>query len=127
MTRKRIYIAGAITRGVLADNVNRATRAFYELFAAGFAPFCPHWSVYAKECCVADWEHSRVVCYGSAQPDNRMAHGDWLDLDLAWVAVAEAVLRLPGESTGADAEVAHAKSLGIPVFHSIDEAKAWLA
>jgi hypothetical protein len=33
----------------------------------------------------------------------------------------DAVLRLPGESTGADVEVAYAEGLNLPVFYSIDE------
>ncbi len=47
-------------------------------------------------------------------------HEDWLGMDLPWVAVSNALLRLPGESTGADREVAHAKLHGIPVFHDAD-------
>jgi hypothetical protein len=33
----------------------------------------------------------------------------------------DAVLRLPGESTGADNDVRIAHERGIPVYHSIDE------
>jgi hypothetical protein len=33
----------------------------------------------------------------------------------------DAVLRLPGESTGADNDVRIARERGIPVYHSIDE------
>jgi hypothetical protein len=40
---------------------------------------------------------------------------------LPWVSVADAVLRLPGTSPGADREVALALSLGIPVYYDIEE------
>ncbi len=33
----------------------------------------------------------------------------------------DAVLRIPGESRGADMDVAHAKSLGLRVFYSLEE------
>ena len=46
-----------------------------------------------------------------------------LGIDLEWVSCSDAVLRLPGESAGADREVQHAKSLNIPVYYSIEEAK----
>jgi hypothetical protein len=39
--------------------------------------------------------------------------------DFEWLKCCDAVLRLPGESTGADREVALAKELGIPVYYSI--------
>ena len=40
-------------------------------------------------------------------------------IELPWVAVADALLRLPGESVGADIEVGEARRLGIPVFAAI--------
>jgi hypothetical protein len=33
----------------------------------------------------------------------------------------DAVLRLPGESAGADLDVATAKRLGLPVYHDVTE------
>ena len=42
-----------------------------------------------------------------------------MEIELPWVSVADAVLRLPGESLGADLEVARAEEAGIPVFRSI--------
>jgi hypothetical protein len=44
---------------------------------------------------------------------------DWMGLDLAWVEAADALIRLPGESVGADQEVALARKLGIPVFRNV--------
>jgi len=45
----------------------------------------------------------------------------WTALDMEWVRRCDAVLRLPGDSRGADAEVKLAKECGIPVFYSINE------
>ena len=37
----------------------------------------------------------------------------------------DAVLRIPGASRGADMDVAHARELGLPVFTSVDEIRAF--
>lgn len=128
---KRVYIAGPISKGDLAANINRASRAFERLALAGLAPFCPHWSCFSG---VAVWERTytydpssgedratgrAVFAKAGAQP-NKLTHADWLRVDLAWVACADAVLRLPGESAGADQETAFARMNGTPVFE--DEA-----
>jgi len=52
---------------------------------------------------------------------DEFGHDTWVAVDLQWVAVSDAVLRLPGRSSGADAEVRHAQHLGIPVYHDIEE------
>lgn len=44
-------------------------------------------------------------------------------LVLQWVESCDCLLRLDGESKGADIEVSRAKELKIPVFYSIDELK----
>jgi len=46
---------------------------------------------------------------------------DWLKYCMAWIEECDCVLRLPGASSGADAEVARAHELGIPVFTSIPD------
>lgn len=126
--RKRVYIAGPITKGDLAHNLNQATAAFVELARAGLAPLCPHWSAYSKP---AGWfPHPRapgakVLCEATAAGNDRMAYADWLGVDLPWVAVADALLRLPGESYGADAEVACARASGVPVFFSVNDVIVW--
>jgi hypothetical protein len=55
------------------------------------------------------------------------AREEWIELDLAWLARCDALLRVPGESPGADLEVRRAGELGIPVFGSIAELDAWAA
>jgi hypothetical protein len=127
MERKRIYIAGPISKGNLADNVNQATDAFVKLAKAGLAPFCPHWSVYSKSCIPANYKGEGTICYGTVNGNDEMSHADWIGVDLPWVEVAHMVLRLPGESTGADAEVEHAKQNNIPVFTDIDSLIYWSA
>lgn len=120
--RKKVYIAGPITKGDLCHNINQATAAFVALAKAGFAPFCPHWSVYAKP---VTRFHGVVCCEATTSGNDEMEHADWMGVDLPWVAASDAVLRLPGESTGADMEVDHALSLGIPVFDDVEHLLRW--
>jgi hypothetical protein len=94
----RIYIAGPYSRGIPDETMARVTDAADKLRAAGHAPFIPHtmtflWAV----------RHQHEVDY-------------WYAFDLEWLAVCEGIVRLPGDSKGADAEVEFAKARGIPVF-----------
>ena len=52
---------------------------------------------------------------------NPKPYETWIKLDEEWVLRCDALLRLPGESKGADAEVAQAKKHRIPVYYSIEE------
>ena len=99
--RQRVYISGPLTSsGNVLDNLARAMDATRALIAAGFAPFCPHLTYHVD-------------------PGGEYAHATWMEIELPWVAVADALLRLPGESVGADLEVARAEAIGIPVFATI--------
>lgn len=105
--RRKVYISGPISLGHLPTNVQTAVEAGLQLLAAGFAPLIPHLT------CYANCDGSQVVL------PRGTTHDDWIDADLPWVAAADGVLRLPGESLGADREVERARSVGIPVFGSI--------
>ena len=127
-----VYISGPISKGNLAANINQGTAAFLRLVKAGLAPICTMWSVYAKEC--LEFTSSamfnlpvKVMCQATVTGNDQMSHADWMGVDLTFVEVSNCILRLPGESVGADAEVAHAKSLGIPVFYTETELLQWAA
>lgn len=118
-----IYVAGPIRRGSLRDNIRQADQAMYDLMTAGFAVINPMLS------CYAGGQHARpslsavVPDAGACGPFKEWPIDDtspWLSMDLELVARCDAVLRLPGESTGADGEVAHAHDLDIPVFRDLD-------
>lgn len=100
MSAKRIYIAGPYTAGDPCVNTHTAIEAGNALLDAGFAPMVPHLSHFWHTMTPRDYE-------------------DWMRIDLAWVAAADAVLRLPGHSPGADREEACAIAHGVPVFHSL--------
>ena len=93
----RVYVAGPMTQGDQIGNVRRAIDVAARLADAGLAPFVPHLSYL--------WE---LVA--------PRTHAEWIDIDLAWVDAADAVLRLSGPSKGADLEEVHANEVGVPVF-----------
>lgn len=103
----RVYIAGPITNGDQLRNIGVAIEAFNSLLSMGYVPFCPHAMTYT----------AHMVC--------PRAHGEWMEFDYQWLEQCHCVLRLPGESTGADLEVVHAGSNGIPVFHTIGDMDVW--
>lgn len=102
--RRKIYISGPITKGDRAYNLYQAHHAQHALLLAGFAPFNPMMTMQLPFA----W-------------DGSVSHEAWLESDHPWVLAADAVLRLPGESTGADMECAWAEEAGIPVFYSVEE------
>lgn len=118
-----VYIAGPISRGDLCHNINQANAAFRELALAGLSPLCPHWSCFSGGALVAPTS-GQVYALASGT-GNGMSHAEWLAVDLTFVERSDAVLRLPGESTGADLEVQHALALGIPVFTEVRDLIAW--
>lgn len=135
-----VYIAGPISKGDLAANINQGTAAFLALAKAGIASICPMWSAFSgKARRVGSHENivymrdgdsldlrNCVLAIASAMP-NELTHADWLKVDFEFIRRCDAVLRLPGESVGADAEIAEAKRLGIPVFVSVEDVIAWSA
>lgn len=97
----KVYIASPYTKGDIAQNVKRQMDVADELMNAGFYPYIPLLTHFQHMIHPRPW-------------------GDWMKFDQEWVLSCNVVLRLPGESVGADREVELADRTGIPVFHSID-------
>lgn len=102
----RVYVAGPYTADPAKCTAD-AIAAGNELLDYGFAPFVPHLAHY--------WDRLHTA----------RSYEDWMRLDLAWVQVADVLLRLPGESSGANREVETAIAHSIPVFCSMDELLDW--
>lgn len=98
----RIYVAGPYTKGDVAVNVANAIFAGNVLADRGHIPFIPHLT------------HFWHMMYNHE-------HEFWMKQDLVWLAQCDAILRLPGESSGADREVKFAEEIGMPVYHKILE------
>ena len=102
----KVYIASPYTLGDVAVNVKVQMDMAHVLMNEGFFPFVPLYSHFQH------MVHPRP-------------YQDWINIDLEWVKSCDAVLRLDGESKGADGEVNFAEALGIPVFYTIKDLKHW--
>jgi hypothetical protein len=96
----RVFISGPYTQGDPAVNVASAIAAADHLTALGHVPFVPHLYHFWHMMKPHDYEF-------------------WMALDLEWLRVCDAILRLPGYSPGADKETAQAAAWGIPVYDSL--------
>jgi hypothetical protein len=111
-----ILIAGPYRSGTgddpdkLAANLASLEEAAWPIFRAGHVPMIGEWVALpvmrgAGSARVGD-AVSEQVLYPAAE---RLLHH------------CDAVLRLPGESAGADRDVALARQRGLPVYHSVAE------
>lgn len=101
----KVYIASPYTKGDVAVNVKRQIDMADELMTLGYAPFVPLYSHFQH------MAHPRP-------------YTDWVEIDLEWVPVCDVLLRLDGESSGADGEVAFALDCGVSVVYSVAELQA---
>ncbi|MDE2104094.1 MAG: DUF4406 domain-containing protein [Patescibacteria group bacterium] len=97
---KYVYIAGPYSTGDCVQNSHEAMEVWEQLRSLGFIPFCPHWSLIQHLVIPLEYEQ-------------------WLAFDFEWILRCDALLRLPGESSGADREVAFCKAHGIPMFETV--------
>lgn len=102
----RIYVSGPYSSDPIAGT-NNAIHAGNVLLDAGHSPFIPHLSHY--------WHLLHTPRH----------YEDWMRIDLAWAGAADLMIRLPGESSGSDREVAYAQKLSIPVFFGT--AEEWIS
>jgi len=84
--------------GDVAVNVARAMDCADALICAGFAPVVPHLSHFLH------MHHPH-------------GYETWMEIDFALLPVCAVLIRMPGDSPGADREVLRAVELGIPVVH----------
>lgn len=100
MSALRVYVSGPLTSsGSFNGNTRRAIDVAERLRRGGLVPFVPH--------LFGTWE----LLYPGTTYDQ------WMALDLAWLDACDVLVRLSGESRGADIEVKHALAHGIPVFY----------
>jgi len=104
----RIYVAGPYTAGDIVVNVRNAIDAGDAIATLGGIPFVPHLSHFHHLVHARPWQF-------------------WIDQDLQWLHVCDALLRLPGDSLGADLEVAEARRLVIPVLTDLPQVDSFIA
>jgi hypothetical protein len=96
-----IYIAGPYSNDDPVVNTRAAMEMWARLWARGFYPICPHWTMF---------QHFLTP----------LPYEAWLDYDRVMLSLCDGLIRIPGHSAGADGEVAQATHEGIPVFFNVD-------
>ena len=97
-----VYIAAPYTKGDVARNVRRVIATADLLLKMGHIPYVPHLTHF--------WH---II---SPKP-----YEVWTMLDLTFLPFCDVVLRLDGESSGADNEVKKAVELGIPIYYDVKD------
>ena len=97
----KVYIAAPYTNGDTVQNVRTAIDFAESLANCGLIPFVPHLTHF--------WHfvHPHDIEF-------------WYAYDIEWLKACDLLVRLPGESSGADEEVRIAETMGIPVIFSFD-------
>ena len=95
----RVYIAGPYTKGDVVENVREAINVADIVAIEEHTPFIPHLTHF--------WHFI-----------HKHGYDFWMRQDETWLRQCEAVIRIQGESAGADQEVELAHRLGIPVYNS---------
>lgn len=114
---KLILIAGPYRSGTaddpdrMADNLKTLEAAAWPIFQAGHIPM------------IGEWVALPVLSSAGASggPLDPLAEQVMYPTAERLLQHCNAVLRLPGESKGADQDVAIANSRGIPVYHALEE------
>ena len=105
--RPLVYVAGPYTNPDPVENTHKAVKAAELIQATGLVTaFVPHLNLF--------W-HAIVP------HDNDY----WYDYDLAFLARCDALLRIPGDSVGADNEIEFARHKMIDVFDDVDKLLDW--
>jgi hypothetical protein len=110
-----ILIAGPYRSGTdgdpaaMAANLRRLEEAAWPIFEAGHVPM------------IGEWVALPVLRSAGATLDDDLAADVLYPTAQRLLEHCDAVLRLPGESTGADQDVAIATSRGLPVYHDVAE------
>lgn len=110
-----ILIAGPYRSGTgddpgrMAANLTRLEEAAWPVFRAGHIPM------------IGEWVALPVLSSAGAGVFDPLAEQVMYPTAQRLLAHCDAVLRLPGESRGADQDVAIAQERGIPVYHRIED------
>ncbi|QXT61743.1 DUF4406 domain-containing protein [Tessaracoccus palaemonis] len=113
-----ILIAGPYRSGTdgdpaaMASNLARLEEAAWPIFAAGHLPM------------IGEWVALPVLHSAGAGPTDPIAEEVLYPTAERLLNRCDAVLRLPGASSGADQDVAIAESRGLPVYYDISDIPA---
>lgn len=115
MTSLMVLIAGPYRSGTgndpsaIAANLARLEEASWPLFRAGHLPF------------VSEWVALPVMRSAAGEDPGELADQVLYPAARRLLERCDGVLRLPGESTGADQDVAIARERGLPVWFALED------
>ena len=98
----RVYIAGPYTLGDVALNIRQVLVVAEAIFEAGHTPFVPH-------------------LYHFWHLINPKPYEFWTKLDMEWLKTCDVLIRLDGDSKGADTEEDWCIENGVSVFYSVED------
>ena len=98
--------------GKMAANLARLETAAWPIFAAGHIPM------------IGEWVALPVLRSAAATVFDPLAEQVMYPTAQRLLDHCDAVLRLPGESTGADQDVAIARQRGLPVYYRLEDIPA---
>jgi len=105
-----VYVAGPYTAGQQVHNVRRMAILAMWLWKQGFTTYCPLLTHFLDYLYPMDYE-------------------DWLLFDMEWMRKCDCILWdrywCPGESKGAEREIAEMQRLGKPVFRHVQDLVEW--
>lgn len=96
-----VYVAGPLSSD-MAMGTHNAVKAAATIFDRGHFPFVPHILILWQLVSPQTYEEAMRMCF-------------------AWLRKCDALVRLPGHSSGSDREVQLATEIGIPVFFGMEE------
>jgi len=102
MRRTVIYLACPMTQGHWTTNTRKCLQYAEELMIKGYSPIAP----------ALTWFWDLIYPH---------SHEAWIEYSFGLVAIADAVLRVPGVSEGADLELDYAVRHDVLIFTSIDD------
>lgn len=98
----RVYIASAYTNGDVAINVRNVILVADKLVKRGHIPYIPHLTHFWHLLSPKEIEF-------------------WYNYDNSFIDHwAECILRLENSSVGADAEVVRARTIGLPIYYTVE-------
>lgn len=122
MERQLILIAGPYRSGTngdparIADNLLQLERAALAVYQRGHMPMIGEW---------VSLPLARMA--GSVQIGDAISEAFLYPVAHRMIQQCDSILRIEGESRGADADVDVARELGLPVYHRVEDIPAALA
>jgi hypothetical protein len=102
LRKELVYVAGPISKGPFDEHLRAAVHAGDTIMGKGHAAIVPQLSMLWQFISPHTWK-------------------EWLEMDEIIIGRCDYLLRLPGESTGADREVSFARGRGIPVYYELPD------